>query len=39
MKQNKGLCTFVITEDAVETKNSAFLRELLHDGIKTDCNQ
>jgi len=35
MKQNKGCCTFLINEDAVETKYSVFLHELWHEGIKT----
>ena len=35
MKQNKGCCTFLIDEDAVETKYSVFLHELRHEGIKT----
>jgi hypothetical protein len=35
MKQNKGCCTFLVTEDATETKDYAFLHELLHDGVRT----
>jgi hypothetical protein len=35
MKENKGCHTFLITEDAGETKHSAFLHQLLHDGNKT----